>query len=189
MTFPKYELIPPALKDLHERIISEEEVIETLRHLIPPVYGCLKGCTECCVLVPFTEYELAQVPKNIIDKLELKPMFMVIKGAPGGLDPDFQGRVYFLTRPGQLKVKDLKRTRTVGDVMQLGKCPFIQAGKCLIYEHRPIICRLFGAASEPNFTCSHGARSANLLSRQVSFLISSAWFQMFNTKQPEGEKT
>lgn len=31
-------------------------------------------------------------------------------------------------------------------------------GKCSIYEHRPFICRAFGAVKHPQMTCPHGCK-------------------------------
>jgi Fe-S-cluster containining protein len=35
-----------------------------------------------------------------------------------------------------------------------GRCHFLVAGLCSIYEHRPMVCRLYGSA--PGLPCSHG---------------------------------
>jgi Fe-S-cluster containining protein len=37
-----------------------------------------------------------------------------------------------------------------------GTCPLYQDGKCTVYPVRPLICRLFGHAADPNMTCSRG---------------------------------
>lgn len=43
-------------------------------------------------------------------------------------------------------------------------CRFKSETGCLIYEHRPLICRLFGAVSEAVLTCPHGAKATRPLS-------------------------
>lgn len=43
-----------------------------------------------------------------------------------------------------------------------GPCPLLMMGRCSAYEHRPIICRAFGAME--GLRCPHGCRPAKLLS-------------------------
>lgn len=38
-------------------------------------------------------------------------------------------------------------------------CRFKTEIGCLIYEHRPLICRLFGAVNDPGLRCPHGAKA------------------------------
>lgn len=40
------------------------------------------------------------------------------------------------------------------------RCPFLGAGGCMIYDKRPIICRLFGAVDTEMMTCPHGCGPA-----------------------------
>lgn len=37
-------------------------------------------------------------------------------------------------------------------------CPFLVNRRCSIYEHRPLICRLWGVVKTRMFTCPHGCR-------------------------------
>lgn len=37
-----------------------------------------------------------------------------------------------------------------------GNCPMLTEGRCSIYAHRPVICRLFGAV--PAMRCPHGCK-------------------------------
>ena len=46
------------------------------------------------------------------------------------------------------------RALTVVDAL---RCPFAQGGRCVVYDRRPFMCRLFGSvAGEPRLTCPHG---------------------------------
>lgn len=52
-------------------------------------------------------------------------------------------------------------SRRAGPCSALGvpRCPKLSAqGRCTVYEHRPMVCRLWGAASQ--FECPHGCRPA-----------------------------
>lgn len=45
-----------------------------------------------------------------------------------------------------------------------GTCEYASPAGCMIYEHRPFMCRLFAAvADEPRLTCPHGAKADNPL--------------------------
>jgi hypothetical protein len=46
-------------------------------------------------------------------------------------------------------------------------CPALQDGRCLVYEDRPTICRLWGATA--SMPCPHGCTPAEALSQQESF--------------------
>lgn len=43
------------------------------------------------------------------------------------------------------------------------RCQYATACGCSIYEHRPLLCRLFGTVDEPKLRCPHGKRPAQLL--------------------------
>jgi hypothetical protein len=43
------------------------------------------------------------------------------------------------------------------------ECQFLVGGRCSVYEHRPLICRLFGVAQ--GLTCPHGCKPHRTLSR------------------------
>lgn len=43
-------------------------------------------------------------------------------------------------------------------------CPYECSKGCSIYEHRPIICRLFGVVNSPLMRCHHGFMPDTLLS-------------------------
>lgn len=38
----------------------------------------------------------------------------------------------------------------------VGRCCWAQDGKCVIYDVRPLICRIFGHGEHDNLTCPHG---------------------------------
>ena len=47
-----------------------------------------------------------------------------------------------------------KRTGIEPAVDKKGACIYLKAGRCSVYEHRPLICRLFGTAAD--LPCPHG---------------------------------
>lgn len=42
-------------------------------------------------------------------------------------------------------------------------CQYQVDGGCGIYEHRPLLCRLFGTVDDPRLRCPHGKRPEKLL--------------------------
>ncbi len=47
-----------------------------------------------------------------------------------------------------------------------GRCAFSTHDGCMIYENRPLVCRLFGASEQPMMQCPHGAKADNPLTSQ-----------------------
>lgn len=46
---------------------------------------------------------------------------------------------------------------------QDARCQYLVDGACSIYEHRPLLCRLFGTVDAPKLRCPHGKRPEKLL--------------------------
>lgn len=51
-------------------------------------------------------------------------------------------------------------------------CPYIQKGHCSIYENRPFICRLFGAAKDKQLECPHGCKPEIPLTKEKAQSLS-----------------
>lgn len=58
-------------------------------------------------------------------------------------------------------------------------CPFIKAGVCSIYEHRPFICRLFAATEDPDLQCPHGCKPEHPLSQAQTDALVNAYMGAF----------
>lgn len=57
-----------------------------------------------------------------------------------------------------------------------GSCPFASPEEgCLIYEERPILCRLFGTSTIPLLACKRGLTSDDLLSTKEVWEIMGLW--------------
>lgn len=48
-------------------------------------------------------------------------------------------------------------------------CPKLRNGRCLIYEDRPLVCRLYGVV--PEMRCIHGCKPEKMLSSQEGFRL------------------
>ena len=55
-------------------------------------------------------------------------------------------------------------------------CPFASSEKgCEIYELRPLLCRLFGAVSDPILKCPHNCGPATMLDSETARKIFKKW--------------
>ena len=60
--------------------------------------------------------------------------------------------------------------RILFKMQQIGlACPYAVNGKCVIYEKRPFMCRLFGAVASGSLKCPHGCGPENPLSEEEAF--------------------
>lgn len=66
-----------------------------------------------------------------------------------------------------------------------GKCVFASPQGCRVYDRRPFMCRIFGAADAPILTCPHGVRAKRPLTDQQARRLTDAYAQE-HTPQAEG---
>lgn len=57
-------------------------------------------------------------------------------------------------------------------------CPFFKTDRCIIYEVRPLICRIYGHIDDPLMTCPHGC-NVNI-SPEVKKRIDDKYFGEYN---------
>jgi hypothetical protein len=70
-----------------------------------------------------------------------------------------------------LAEKGLLRPRTVGDL-----CPYVEHGRCAIYEYRPFICRIFGATENAQYACFRGLGAKKKLDLAETWDLITAYF-------------
>lgn len=58
-------------------------------------------------------------------------------------------------------------------------CPYINCGKCEIYDKRPLLCRLFGTVED--LRCPYGRRPDKLLSKKEGQEIMNRYFELMKT--------
>ncbi len=63
-------------------------------------------------------------------------------------------------------------TRIAGSCLD---CSYSVGGKCSIYEHRPFMCRLFGATTEPKLQCPHGCAPAKPLTGKQAQILTARY--------------
>lgn len=126
-----------------------DRALRMLYRQAPPVVGCKPGCGQCCGPVPWTPAELARVTDRI-------PRGTQIEDAPGG-----PFGVVMLVNP-----------------LNPRACPMLDAAKrCTVHADRPLMCRLFGAVSEPRLTCPFGARASRPLTDAKARRLTDAYKQ------------
>ena len=52
--------------------------------------------------------------------------------------------------------------------------------KCLIYDRRPLICRIFGASEDPAFHCPRGRMAENPLGADETKEMLTAWLSLIS---------
>jgi hypothetical protein len=107
-----------------------------------PGIGCQRKCQKACGPIALTRLELHQL-------LRFNPRLDVsrIKGkTEGGYS---LGLLYLI----------------VG--AENGTCPFLKDGSCSVYEHRPLICRLWGSTQV--LVCPFGCQPERVLSEEEAF--------------------
>ncbi len=159
----KYAYIPAPLRKLQEmegQDILDSEVIRLLREAIPTGSHCLAGCSECCEPVPFSQWEWDQVPPELRKVATVRQGYAIVPVPPG--TPRHVFRKGF-------PVFEIMRLNSDGRYNLA--CPFESEKGCIIYDHRPILCRLFAAVKDPRLTCSHGVRTWPLLEAEVGMAI------------------
>jgi Fe-S-cluster containining protein len=123
--------------------------------------------------VPFSTIEWEKIPAAMKEGLDLRESRSVL-GRP--LWVPFRPR--FLP-PGFgtfIREKDLASAMRAGTMEEKpGSCPFSDPSGCLVYEERPIICRLFGTNLEVPFTCKRNLTHKNLLSINQIMEIMGLW--------------
>jgi len=155
-----------------------EEVILRLRSLCPRA-PCLPGCHECCGPVPFTEWEWSQVPEDQRSRADLIAKKVPVHHPKMG----FHGKaIIAFYKKGFSPGASVESISSWMRLWEKGKaderCPFEGPGGCLIYPHRPIICRLFAAVADPRLTCKRGCASIPQLTTKTAMTIMCEWYDL-----------
>lgn len=116
-------------------------------HKIPKVEGCIR-CGGCCGLIAIHMDEVEAID-HLLEKKGLKKLgdkaLQFYQGIANGTIPDSLD------------------------------CPFLTPDGCAVYEARPFLCRLFGAAKHKNMRCPKGASAERPLSPKIAEKLSNAY--------------
>ncbi|MFH1115722.1 MAG: hypothetical protein V1792_17570 [Pseudomonadota bacterium] len=63
------------------------------------------------------------------------------------------------------------------------RCRYLVEQRCLIYDQRPVICRLFGASAAPAFNCPHGCIAEDPLSPEETKQIVIQWLSLISSQE------
>lgn len=61
-------------------------------------------------------------------------------------------------------------------------CPFLQQGKCSIYDDRPLVCRMYGAAEK--LQCEHGCKPTVSVQKEAE--IRNEYFRLIQMEGKNG---
>ena len=102
----------------------------------PGAVACRPGCTDCCHalfdLTPIEALALALAFKEL-PRQERREARRRAQRAAAVFD---QVLAQAMARQGEERLEALSRARVA--------CPLLQGARCLLYEHRPLTCRLYG---------------------------------------------
>jgi Fe-S-cluster containining protein len=117
---------------------------DTIKHRHPGVVPCRPSCAACChgpfdisvadaaTLIDGVSLLAAEVRRGIIDRAEAQVSRMV------ALEPGW-------SPPYDIAAIGDRRFDAISDALADEPCPLLdEAGRCLAYAHRPMVCRLMG---------------------------------------------
>ena len=130
-----------------EVYIEIDKICEMYRNQNPN-HPCAVGCTECCsqpILVHPEEFSLIQVGINELDDTTLNIISNKTSSYFEHIDnriPNFIHLLNYLTKTTNWRENV---THIIDELEQINlPCPFLLDNKCVIYDCRPLICRMYG---------------------------------------------
>ena len=133
---PKIHTGGPGLRERYTHVVEGYAAeFERNQQLHGERIRCRRGCDDCChQLFQISELEAAEVSRGV-QKLPQKVQLRVRERAAVYLEQ----RAALVARTGQVE----SWGALLGEGLRL-PCPALEDGACLVYEHRPLICRKFG---------------------------------------------
>jgi len=134
----------PFFKKYEELQKRADRIFEEVKKRYPKEVRCKIGCTDCCyALFDLTLVEAMYINyqffKNITDK---KRQEEILEEANR-----IDRRVYKIKRKlFKEREKGVPTEKILEEASKIKmKCPLLdEEGRCILYEHRPVICRLYG---------------------------------------------
>lgn len=133
---PKFHTDPQEWRERYTQVVEAYAAeFERNRELHGQRIRCQRGCDDCChQLFQISEPEAAEISRGV-NKLPQKTQERMRERAAVYLED----RAALLARTGQVESWGALH----GEGRRL-PCPALQDGACLVYDHRPLICRKFG---------------------------------------------
>ncbi len=167
-------------------------VILRLREQIPPV-TCKLGCTSCCGPVPFSHWEWEQLPAEVKQGL-------VANEIPMGMGEQPKETPALVIIPTHKKLTGKMTCSAMAPFSWTriytnenpkdwdAKCSFRGPWNCMIYQFRPIICRLFGIVQDQRLWCKVANMRFNLLQVEDATRITLEWLNILEPVQALARK-
>jgi Fe-S-cluster containining protein len=128
--------------------VNDTAKYELMRRLYDglPKLQCQRRCQACCGRITMTRLELAALTR---------------------VDPAIRTRRIKAVTEGGHQVGMVHMLKVPEDGPRCGTCPLLKDGACSAYEHRPLICRIWGVTIP--MTCPHGCRPERYLTEREAF--------------------
>jgi hypothetical protein len=125
-----------------ELVASADRMFEAVRHKHGHLIGCKPGCDDCCSVY----YELSVIEAFVISgmfgQVVPRPAARRVLKRAESIEPAFRkAKESLQTLPPEILGNDDLQEAAARIRVQ---CPLNEEGGCVLYEYRPITCRLYG---------------------------------------------
>jgi Fe-S-cluster containining protein len=137
------------------QVITEKELLDVYEKI--PHVKCVPGCSACCGPVVVGKTELVRIKKWLKARgMKLKP-----------LHKDLTCGYVQMTFLSSNRKTSTKKGIQNGTAFSARSQDMSERGRCMIYNVRPLLCRLFGAVrGEPRLKCRFLELPENALSSE-----------------------
>lgn len=136
----KITIAPKTKNELEKLYKTADTLLKSQRQL--GIVACKAGCSACCTSFMWFHVEILHVLGHIKSSEFKKLRWLKQKIKP--YDKIYNDRF----SPGTFEIKDVNVASAFDDL----ECIFLHKNKCIIYNHRPLVCRL--AMSETSKGCN-----------------------------------
>jgi Fe-S-cluster containining protein len=136
-----------------------DSLFENVRNSHAELLGCKRGCDDCCsVYFQLTLIEAFVVSSTFREALPRNVVRRILRRAES-VEPLFiEARELLASVSAEGREDDACLQETAAKIRV--PCPLNEEGGCVLYDHRPITCRLYGIPQkihERVVTCPHGS--------------------------------
>jgi Fe-S-cluster containining protein len=133
-------------KEYSEVLGGAQGAFEAIEEQFPREVTCTEGCDDCCrVLFDLHLIEALALRQALIHALDEDAQERVLKKAGEALAAvmairDHLGLTSMVGPPDERLLEEMSKQRY--------DCPLLESGLCLLYDFRPVTCRVYGVVTE-----------------------------------------
>lgn len=133
-------------KEYSEVLGGAQAAFEAVQDRFPQEVTCIEGCDDCCrVLFDLHLIEALALRQALIHTLGEEEVERVLERAGAALAAvmairEHLGLTSLVGPPDEALLEEMSRQRY--------DCPLLDDGLCLLYEFRPVTCRVYGVVTE-----------------------------------------